>query len=70
MVGPTGCGKTEIARRMSKIAQAPFIKVLISLFLLVSHSSKKEEKRGPLIDIFIRQSFLNIESIVLKKNQT
>ena len=27
MIGPTGVGKTEIARRLAKLAQAPFIKI-------------------------------------------
>ena len=27
MIGPTGVGKTEIARRLAKLAQAPFLKV-------------------------------------------
>ena len=32
MIGPTGVGKTEIARRLARLAQAPFIKVEASKF--------------------------------------
>ncbi len=32
MIGPTGVGKTEIARRLARLAQAPFIKVEASIY--------------------------------------
>ena len=38
MIGPTGVGKTEISRRLSKLAQAPFIKVEATRFTEVGLS--------------------------------
>src|SRR6266568_7542127 len=37
MIGPTGVGKTEISRRLAKLAQAPFIKVEASKFTEVGY---------------------------------
>lgn len=43
MIGPTGVGKTEIARRLAKLAQAPFVKVEASKFTEVGYVGKDVE---------------------------
>ncbi|MAB40711.1 MAG: HslU--HslV peptidase ATPase subunit [Pseudomonadales bacterium] len=43
MIGPTGVGKTEIARRLAKLAQAPFIKVEATKFTEVGYVGRDVE---------------------------
>lgn len=43
MIGPTGVGKTEIARRLARLAQAPFIKVEASKFTEVGYVGRDVE---------------------------
>ena len=43
MIGPTGVGKTEISRRLAKLAQAPFIKVEASKFTEVGYVGRDVE---------------------------
>ena len=43
MVGPTGVGKTEIARRLAKLAQAPFLKVEATKFTEVGYVGRDVE---------------------------
>ena len=43
MIGPTGVGKTEIARRLAKLAEAPFIKVEASKFTEVGYVGRDVE---------------------------
>src|SRR5271154_5191740 len=44
MIGPTGVGKTEIARRLAKLAQAPFLKVEATKFTEVGYVGRDVEQ--------------------------
>ena len=56
MIGPTGVGKTEIARRLAKLANAPFIKVEATKFTEVGYVGRDVDSiLRDLIDIAIKQ---------------
>jgi ATP-dependent HslUV protease ATP-binding subunit HslU len=57
MIGPTGVGKTEIARRLAKLADAPFIKVEATKFTEVGYVGRDVDTIiRDLIDIGIKQT--------------
>lgn len=57
MIGPTGVGKTEIARRLAKLANAPFIKVEATKFTEVGYVGKEVETIiRDLVDISIKMT--------------
>jgi ATP-dependent HslUV protease ATP-binding subunit HslU len=57
MIGPTGVGKTEIARRLAKLADAPFIKVEATKFTEVGYVGKDVDTIiRDLVDIAVKQT--------------
>ncbi|MEK6734554.1 MAG: ATP-dependent protease ATPase subunit HslU [Pseudomonadota bacterium] len=68
MVGPTGVGKTEIARRLSKLANSPFIKVEATKFTEVGYVGRDVDSIiRDLIDIAINMTRKQMHAEVLEK---
>ncbi|WP_127957168.1 HslU--HslV peptidase ATPase subunit [Serratia microhaemolytica] len=67
MIGPTGVGKTEIARRLAKLANAPFIKVEATKFTEVGYVGKEVDSIiRDLTDVAVKM--VRLQSI--EKNRT
>jgi ATP-dependent HslUV protease ATP-binding subunit HslU len=70
MIGPTGVGKTEIARRLAKLAQAPFIKVEATKFTEVGYVGRDVEQIiRDLVEIAIHATSKKLRKQVAAKGE-
>ena len=70
MIGPTGIGKTEISRRLSKLAEAPFVKVEATRFTEVGYVGRDVEQIiRDLLEIAIAMEKVKKRKEVLAKAQ-
>ncbi len=68
LIGPTGVGKTEIARRISKLANAPFVKVEASKFTEVGYVGRDVESMiRELTDLSVNMVKMEQTEVVSKK---
>ncbi len=66
MIGPTGVGKTEIARRLARLAKAPFIKVEATKFTEVGYVGRDVES---MVRDLAQAAYVMVESEMLEKVQ-
>jgi ATP-dependent HslUV protease ATP-binding subunit HslU len=68
MIGPTGVGKTEIARRLARLAKAPFVKVEATKFTEVGYVGKDVEAIvRDLVDVAIKQTRAQAQAAVRER---
>ena len=71
MIGPTGVGKTEIARRLAKLAEAPFLKVEATKFTEIGYVGRDVESIiRDLADIAVKMTREEAMSRVRAQAQT
>lgn len=68
MMGPTGCGKTEIARRLAKLANAPFVKVEATKFTEVGYVGRDVDSMvRDLVEVSVKLCRENAMKVVASR---